>query len=190
VSGNLQLLRDSKKQDPSLIDESISTIMSMTGSLGGLLELTSLSLPEKITPTDLESAIEEEIQLKKESLEKKHITITTNIKPWAKLPIDPKHFSLLFGNLLKNAITYNRDSGTIEVEADGKSLSVRDSGIGMDEEELSKIWERFYRADRSGKNAGNGIGLSIVDRIVKLYGWKISAESSSWEGTTFRLRTK
>jgi signal transduction histidine kinase len=80
VSGNLQLLRDSKKVEPSLIDESISTIMSMTGSLGGLLELTSLSLPTKIEPTKLEEAIQEELGIKKESLQAKEITIHTEIK--------------------------------------------------------------------------------------------------------------
>jgi signal transduction histidine kinase len=91
--------------------------------------------------------------------------------------MDPKHFSLLFGNLLKNAIIYNKNGGSITIKSDGKSLSISDTGIGMDEGELSKIWERFYRADRSGKNAGTGIGLSIVDRIVKLYGLSMEVKS-------------
>lgn len=107
-----------------------------------------------------------------------------------KFSIDPKHFSLLFGNLLKNAITYNKDGGSIRIIADAKFLSITDTGIGIDEKHLSKIWERFYRVDRSGKISGNGIGLSLVDRIVRLYGWKIEVQSEKNIGTTFLIRGK
>ncbi len=60
----------------------------------------------------------------------------------------------------------------------------------MNEEDTKKIFDRFFRVDRSGKYAGTGIGLSVVDRIVKLYGWKISVKSIVNEGATFTLSTK
>lgn len=59
----------------------------------------------------------------------------------------------------------------------GKFLSIQDSGIGMKQEDMEKIFERFFRVDRSGTYTGSGIGLALVDRIIKLYGWTISVES-------------
>lgn len=54
---------------------------------------------------------------------------------------------------------------------------MQDSGIGMKREDMEKIFERFFRVDRSGIYTGSGIGLALVDRIIKLYGWIISVES-------------
>lgn len=108
ISGNLQILRDMKNPDPSLVTESIGTILSMKDSLDGLLELTNLK-EKKIGKTRLSETLKEEIEKQRKSLEKKHITIHTDVNEGVTLKIDPKHFALLFSNLLKNAITYNKD---------------------------------------------------------------------------------
>ena len=60
----------------------------------------------------------------------------------------------------------------------------------MRTEDQEKIFDRFYRVDRSGKTPGSGIGLALVDRIVKLYGWDISVESTLGEGTRFTMKTR
>jgi two-component system, OmpR family, phosphate regulon sensor histidine kinase PhoR len=69
-------------------------------------------------------------------------------------------------------------------------LSLTDTGIGMKEEDTRKIFDRFYRVDRSGKSPGSGIGLALVDRIMRLYGWKMHILSELDMGTTFSLETK
>lgn len=60
----------------------------------------------------------------------------------------------------------------------------------MSPEEKEKIFDRFYRSDRTGKYPGSGIGLALVDRIVRLYGWNIHVESTKGEGTSFLLEVK
>lgn len=60
----------------------------------------------------------------------------------------------------------------------------------MNEEDVKKIFDRFFRVDHSGKYEGTGIGLSVVDRIIKLYKWEISVKSSPNMGTTFIIHTK
>lgn len=60
----------------------------------------------------------------------------------------------------------------------------------MNPEDVKKIFERFFRVDRSGKYTGNGIGLALVDRIIKFYGWTISVESTLGEGTIFSVKIK
>ena len=60
----------------------------------------------------------------------------------------------------------------------------------MNESDTKKIFERFYRVDRSGKIPGSGIGLALVDRILKLYDWSIFVESKFDQGTIFSIKTK
>jgi len=99
----------------------------------------------------------------------------------------------LFGNLLDNALRYTSAGGTVAARAaahDGGCLvTVADTGIGIRPEALSRIFDRFYRADesRSRDEGGAGLGLSIVQRIVELHHGQITIESTPGEGTTARV---
>lgn len=95
-------------------------------------------------------------------------------------------------NLVDNAIKYTQPGGDIDVTAsrlnDGwVAVKVSDTGIGIPQEDLSRIFERFYRVDkaRSRESGGTGLGLSIVKHLVESHGGKISVESSSGQGSTF-----
>ena len=109
ISGNLQILRDMKGKDAELIDTSISTIYSMSSSLDGLVELSNLKLPEKRESINLLLSIEEIMKIYQSDLSKKNISVTLAIPSEVKLKIESKHFSILLSNLLKNAITYNKE---------------------------------------------------------------------------------
>src|SRR5262249_47851638 len=97
-------------------------------------------------------------------------------------------------NLLDNAVKYSREHGEIRLIAlqrDGKIvLSVGDRGIGIGKEDLPRIFERFYRADkaRTAENIrGTGLGLAIVKHVAHLHGGHVEAESEIEKGTTIRL---
>ena len=109
ISGNLQILRDMKGKDFELIDTSISTIYSMSSSLDGLIELSNLKLPEKRESIALLSSVEELIKIYQSDILKKNISVSLGIRSEVRLKIESKHFSILFSNLLKNAITYNKE---------------------------------------------------------------------------------
>lgn len=97
-------------------------------------------------------------------------------------------------NLCDNAIKYNRPGGSVTVttqEQDGEAiLTVADSGIGIPEEERDRIFERFYRVDKSHSKevGGTGLGLSIVKHAAMLHNAKIEVDSKVGQGTTFRVR--
>ena len=97
-------------------------------------------------------------------------------------------------NLCDNAIKYNRVGGTVEVvvkEQEGRvSLSVSDNGIGIAPEHHEKIFERFYRVDKSHskQSGGTGLGLSIVKHAVQYHHGKISVESELDQGTTISIQ--
>ena len=90
-------------------------------------------------------------------------------------------------NLCDNAIRYNNDGGNIWIEIDAKNhtMSVRDDGIGISEENKARVFERFFRVDksRSKKTGGTGLGLAIVKHIVELHDARIILESEEGEGT-------
>lgn len=99
----------------------------------------------------------------------------------------------LFLNLLDNAIRHTPQGGSIFVslnkQGDSAYVSVRDTGVGISEEHLPHIFERFYRVDksRSRSEGGAGLGLSICQRIAELHGGKIEVESKVGEGSTFTV---
>lgn len=97
------------------------------------------------------------------------------------------------GNVINNAIIYNNQPGTVTVEVSQKDnqavIAVTDSGIGMSEEELAKVFNRFYRVDksRSRQTGGSGLGLSIVKSIIKAHNGFISIKSEPLKGTTVTI---
>ena len=102
-----------------------------------------------------------------------------------------QHMRELFTNLIGNAVKYNRPGGQVWVnvrEADHQMVArVRDNGVGIPEDSLDRIFERFYRVDkgRSRKQGGTGLGLSIVKHIVGYYHGTIRVESKLDEGSEF-----
>lgn len=92
-------------------------------------------------------------------------------------------------NLLENAIKFTAENGTVTVRAFSAPLrlEVEDTGIGMAEAELPKIFQRFYRVDRSKTRGSTGLGLSIVKHIVDTHGAKISVRSEENVGTCFTV---
>jgi signal transduction histidine kinase len=97
-------------------------------------------------------------------------------------------------SLVDNALTYTNEGGTItlSVETDGNvvCLGVEDTGIGIAPEDVTHIFERFYRADpaRSRANGNSGLGLSIADWVVRAHGGSIDVESQVGVGSTFTVR--
>lgn len=104
---------------------------------------------------------------------------------------DAKLFGRAVSNLLDNALRHTADGGAIEIaitQRDGGSaLTVRDNGCGIAPEHLSRVFDRFYRADSSRSSAGSGLGLSLVKSIATLHGGAATVESTVGEGTSVTL---
>ena len=107
------------------------------------------------------------------------------------LLIDPLKISQVLGNLLDNALKYTPKGTHIVVTAKRQGaeieVGVRDNGPGIPAEDLSHLFERFYRVDkgRSREKGGTGLGLSIVKHIVQLHGGRVRVESTLGQGTAF-----
>ena len=104
---------------------------------------------------------------------------------------DSSRMEQVWLNIISNAIKYTKPKGVITIEIKKKSneieISIEDTGVGMSQEALSHIYERFYREDKSRSVQGNGLGLSIVKRIIDLHNFKLDVKSQEDVGTIFTV---
>ena len=135
--------------------------------------------------------IYEAINMVKKEAADKNIKITTNCRFDKPLIGDSNKFYQIILNLLANAIKYSNNDSNIDLitkEDKGKFIMVvKDEGIGIPKEDLPRIFERFYRVDKSRTTRGTGLGLAIVKHIVKLFNGDIFVESKLGEGSKFTV---
>jgi signal transduction histidine kinase len=128
--------------------------------------------------------------------EEKQVRLTARIEPGVTMLADRTQIERLFSNLLSNAIKYTPASGTVQVRVrhDEKynwaRIEIEDSGVGIPQENLPHIFDRFYRVRNAQTNLiqGLGLGLSFVAWIVKVHGGQIDVTSTVGEGTRFTIR--
>ena len=142
---------------------------------------------EKIDLSELLSFVCDE----QEEIRQENITLIRNISPDISAYGDRVLLTRLFINLISNAYQYGKENGTIKVtlseSGENVTFSVDDDGIGIEADQLDKIWERFYRADpsRNTESGSMGLGLSMVKWITKAHSGDIKVKSEIGHGTTF-----
>ena len=126
--------------------------------------------------------------------EKKDLEIDTDIQEDVRIKSDPELLSLVWNNLISNAVKFTPEGGTVGVilKADEKSVvvSVSDTGCGIDPETGKHIFEKFYQGDTSHATQGNGLGLALVKRVVDILQGEISVQSTPGQGSTFTVRIR
>ena len=126
---------------------------------------------------------------------KKSIKIALNFKKDLTVLADGERIAQVFSNLLDNAIKFTPRNGIIEIITEMNNgnacISIKDSGIGIPENELGKIFERFFQVDKSRENGdkkGVGLGLSIANQIVQAHGGEITVTSELGKGSCFMVK--
>lgn len=171
-----------------------SEVDRMTDIINDLLTLVRMNReevhlnPMEINLTDMISDIVRRLEPIAKS---KNINLNYNKLKVVKAEIEETKFSLAVSNLIENAIKYNNDGGNVEVTVDADNqnafVTIADDGVGIAEEELGKIFDRFYRVDknRDRESGGTGLGLSIARSAVLMHNGTIKVSSKENEGTTF-----
>jgi signal transduction histidine kinase len=142
---------------------------------------------------DLHDTLTHLVESHRPAAAERGITLALDAAPLLPVHADPTCLTVLFDNLIGNAVKYNREGGTVEVVAersDGEILvTVRDTGVGIPADAVPLLFEEFYRVPREGAAVpGTGLGLPIARRIALELGGTITVESTEGEGTTFRVR--
>lgn len=150
-------------------------------------EIDSNDLPAY--DVDFSSLARETLCALKPEADKRNVSIVENIDDGVIIPSRHERLSELFGNLVRNAIKYNKDGGKVIVTLNRNKLIVEDTGIGIADENKDKVFSRFFTVDKShgGKNGGFGLGLAVVKKICRKSGWKLSLDSTLGEGSKFTV---
>lgn len=180
--GFYKLIYDDSKRLLSLVED----IMKISG-----LEHAGDFDKEEI---DLKELIAEILKGYKSLIEEKNIYV--NLEGSGSVFENRTMIWELFSNLINNGIKYNKDSGRLDIkiseDVNTCKIIIKDTGIGIPQEDLARIFERFYRVDksRSRKVGGTGLGLSIVKHVIQNIGGKIKISSELGEGTSFEILLK
>lgn len=202
IIGFIEALRDGAKDDPRNRDDFIERIRKQSDRMArlvdDLLELSSLeSAAVKLSPVSVTAkALAEktsEIMAQAATVKKQDICISDSPQ-WACLvELDEQRIIQALGNMLDNAIKYSPEGSKIELDCRIKQgfleISVSDQGPGISAEHLPRLFERFYRVDksRSRELGGTGLGLAIAKHIVELHGGTVGVESEMGRGSRFWL---
>ena len=202
LRGYIETLLDNPKTPPEELTRILRVMERHSDRLELLVEdLLTLARLESANPNlqmekvDLSSFLPEMVRDWEKKVTSKQLNIIVDL-PTGLPPIfaDRTRLQEALYNLLDNAVKYSRERGEIRLSArqrDGEiELAVSDDGIGIAAEDLPRIFERFYRADKArspDKVRGTGLGLAIVKHIAQLHGGRVEAESELEKGTTIRV---
>ncbi len=196
-----ELLKEHAGTDPAaraeFLDSSGQQIERLDWLAQNLLELSKLDsglVLLDLRPDDLRASVESAVEQHAAAARRRGLTLTASLPDMpVRIRHDPPRMGQVVGNLIGNAIKFTPRGGSINVEmvptADGATISVTDTGIGIDPAELPHIFERFYRGSRSNeaRGSGSGLGLAIVQSIVEMHGGRVGVESRIGEGSRFTV---
>ena len=178
---NLKAILNEGRKMSSLISQLLLIARSSDGKYTPEMELTDIS--------SLTSAVIDELS---ERAENSEIIISAEIEKGIVMLVEQTLYMRLLINLIDNAIKYNHPGGWVKVSLTRHtgfvSLCVEDNGIGIAKENLSKVWDRFFKADKSSINSSPGLGLSIVKWIAELHGGTVHVKSELNKGSLFEIR--
>ena len=171
--------------------EEIIRLTKLVEKLNNIARLEENNMDLKIEEFNINKEIDQIVDLMKPQYENKNIRIDFKYNKEIIINSDKDKLKQIIINLLSNAYSYTNRGGNVEINLDKKgdkvSISVKDDGIGISNEDLPFIFERFYRVDkaRDRKTGGTGIGLTILKALVDSLGASVEVESELGKGSVF-----
>lgn len=200
IKGFAETLLDGAAEEPEVRTQFLNIIFEESKRIEHLIEdLLVLSKLEKdeseinVEHIEVDYMLDDILPVIEQQAQKKSIKIDVDIEPNITLEADEEKMKQILFNLLMNAISYTPEKGSVSViideQEDDVCFTVQDTGIGISEQDLPRIFERFYRVDkdRSRETGGTGLGLAIVKHIVEVHEGKIEVDSELGKGTTFKV---
>jgi two-component system phosphate regulon sensor histidine kinase PhoR len=190
-------LRDGALDDPpaaqrflNRIETEVDALAQMVQELLELSRIESGQVPLRLRPTPVADVVLPPLERLSPQAERANLNMRVALP--ADLPpvlADAERARQVVTNLVHNAIKFTPAGGQVEIMAEVAGgeviVSVRDTGVGIPAYDLSRIFERFYKADRARSSSGTGLGLAIAKHIVQAHAGRIWAESVEGQGSTF-----
>jgi signal transduction histidine kinase len=190
LDGTLGWLTQQQRESLQIVSERTARVTQLVDDILTLQQVERGDLD--LAPVLLQRIAHAEVRSARAMAQKEGLTLVEDYAPDLKLALgDHERLGQVFGNLIGNAIKFTPDGGTITVRLanDGESVraDVIDEGIGIAQDNLTRIFERFYQVDGSSKRRyrGTGLGLAIVKEIIDAHGGTITVSSEIGSGSTF-----
>ena len=196
IKGYLEAIEDGKievnQESIAEMQEETQRMTTLIEKLNEFADAQNKVFNLKIEKLNLTPIIEKIIKQQQGALSEKNINLDLKLEKEHFIKGDQSSLFQIFNNIIENAIKYNKKDGKIEIKAvenrNSLVLYIQDSGVGISQDDLPFVFERFYRADKSRnyKNQGTGIGLAVVKELMEAHQGKIEVESNG-SGTIFKL---
>ncbi len=176
------------------MNHEIDRLSNVVGDLLSLTQMDSRKLTVNKAWISLSDTVAETLHLLRPQADKRAQDLVARITPGISMYGDRAKLEQIVYNLTENALKYTPDGGRIVVTLQNRGkqaiLSVQDNGVGIPNEDIAHIFDRFYRVDkaRSRETGGTGLGLSIVRQLVSMHGGEIGVTSAPGAGSTFTVR--
>jgi two-component system phosphate regulon sensor histidine kinase PhoR len=177
-----------------IIEIETARLYTLINDILYLSEIETMQSEKEINEIDVRRLVKQVIEVTQYIADEKGIKIINEINEPVKIMANKDRIKQMLINLVDNGIKYNKKDGQVIVNAyndgDRSVISIKDTGIGIPEKHIPRIFERFYRVDksRSRSEGGTGLGLSIVKHIVNFYNGKIKVKTDVEKGTEFIIR--
>lgn len=185
-----------KSERNKYLAEMVSATKRLSNLISNILKLNKLenqNLDFEMERFDLSEELRGCILSLSELAEKKDLEISCEIDD-AWVCSSKELLSIVWNNILSNAIKFTPNGGKIEISLTQKDgfacVKIADSGIGMSKQTGERIFDKFYQGETSHSSEGNGLGLALVKRVIDILGGEISVESELNKGTTFTVKLK
>ncbi len=204
IKGYVETLQSGAVDDPMLrgrflekIERNATRLTTLVQDILSLAKIESLEDSFQLMPLDWNPIIHSVVSRSEDAMGQKGLKLKLNLAPNSLLVMGDREAMIqVLDNLLTNAIKYTPEGGKLSITLSQKSpwaqIDVEDTGIGIHEEHLARIFERFYRVDkaRSREMGGTGLGLSIVKHLVSGMGGEVTVTSTVGVGSVFSIRLR
>jgi signal transduction histidine kinase len=171
-------------EEAERINIALGTLMDISEAEKGIMNL-------QLEKTDTVSLIREVVELYQYVAEDKGVAVVTSLPDTLYACLDSNRIRQVLANLLDNAIKFTPAGARIEIGASatetGIMIQITDSGIGIPAQDLPRIFDRLYRGEKSRSHRGLGLGLSMVQAVVRAHQGSIEVESHTGKGSTFKV---
>ena len=188
------ITEEEKNDYARAISEAARKLAQLITNILKLNKLENQQIFPKTEEFDLSDQLCQSLLQFEDAWERKELNIETDMEDDVRIRSDAELLSLVWNNLISNAVKFTPNGGTVGVslktEGDSILVSISDTGCGMKPETGMHIFEKFYQGDTSHATQGNGLGLALVKRVMDILNGEIGVESVYGQGSTFTVKLK
>jgi len=188
------ITEEEKNEYAKAISEAARKLAQLITNILKLNKLENQQIFPQPQEFDLGEQLCESLLMFEDAWEAKNLEIETDIEDDVRIKSDPELLSLVWNNLISNAVKFTPDGRTVglslKTEGSYVTVQVRDTGCGMKPETGIHIFEKFYQGDPSHATQGNGLGLALVKRVIDILNGEIEVQSVYGKGSTFTVKLK